>query len=213
MATNTPKMKTIAQFQTAMNQFGVSNQNYYVVRFERPEILRFTDLQGRLVDWPNEMTDLYCDSVQVPSRQINTGDLKSFGALYKYPTGVSYSQLDMTFLSDRNHRLRNIFELWTTAIANDEKQHATYYDQTVSSRLTVFKYEKQKGTSVKTYNDRKTTENRLTAKWEMYNVFPFNIGTYELNNEATSLLKLNVSFYFEKYRQIYIPLSAGSDKT
>jgi hypothetical protein len=205
-------MKTIAQFHTALTQFGTSNQNYYAVRFERPDVLRFTDLQGRLVDWPNDMTDLYCDSVQIPSRQVNTGDIKQFGTLYRYPTGISYSQIDMTFLSDRNHRLRNVFELWTTAIANDEKNHATYYDQAVSRKLTVFKYEKQKGTTVRNYGDAIRAENRVTAQWEIYNVFPFNIGTYELNNEQSNLLKLNVSFYFEKYRQIYLPTSTSDDR-
>lgn len=199
---NVPRMKTIAQFQNALNQFGTSNNNYYTIRFERPDVLRFTDLQGRLVDWPNDMTDLYCDSVQIPSRQVNTGDIKQYGALYRYPTGVSYSQLDMNFLSDRNHRIRNVFELWTSAIANDERNHVTYYDQAVSRKLTIFKYEKQKGGNIRNYGEIRGVQNRLTAQWEVYNVFPFNVGTYELNNEASSLLKLNVSFYFEKYRQI-----------
>ena len=42
--------------------------------------------------------------------------------------------------------------------------------------------------------------NKITAMWELRNVFPYNIGSAQLNNNASSLMTIGVSFYFERYR-------------
>ena len=41
---------------------------------------------------------------------------------------------------------------------------------------------------------------QATAVYKSYGVFPKNIGTMTLNNEARSLLELNIQFQMERYR-------------
>lgn len=209
MPGNLPKMKTMSSFLSGLRSYGTSSSNLYTVRFEKPEVLNFRDIEsGKELSWPNDLTDLYCDSVQVPARQVNTGDIKALGNLYRYPTGVSYSQMDMSFLMDRKTSIRRIFEYWTLAIANDERNYVAYYDQAVSKKVTIVKYE---GYSEKHQNNKKVDnldqydqfvkENDAVSVWELYNVFPFNIGTIDLSSATKDVVKQNVSLYFERYRQ------------
>ena len=40
----------------------------------------------------------------------------------------------------------------------------------------------------------------LTGCWEMQNVYPYNIGTIQLNNEQNTIMRLQIGFYYERYR-------------
>ena len=42
--------------------------------------------------------------------------------------------------------------------------------------------------------------NQATAIYRCFGVFPKNIGTLTLNNEARSIMELSVSFQMERYR-------------
>jgi len=209
MPGNYPKMKNVSNFLSGLKSYGTSSSSLYTVRFEKPDVLKFQDIEtGVELGWPNDLTDLYCDSVQVPARQVNTGDIKALGSMYRYPTGVSYSQMDMTFLMDRKTSIRRLFEYWTLAIANDERNYATYYDQAVSKKVTIVKYEGYDDNyqNNKVINNRKqydtfVKQNDPVSVWELYNVFPFNLGTIDLNSGTKDLVKQNVSLYFERYRQ------------
>lgn len=209
MPSNIPKMKDVASFLTGLRSYGTSSTNLYAIKFEKPDVLDFRDIEsGAILDWPNDLTDLYCDSVQVPARQVNTGDIKSLGTMYRYPTGISYSQMDMTFLMDSKNSIRRIFEYWTLALANDERNYACYYDQAVSRKVTIAKYEGYQRETVGNVNissydlfKKHVKRNDPSTVYELYNVFPFNLGTIELNSGQKDLVKQNVSFYFERYRQ------------
>jgi hypothetical protein len=217
MPSNIPNMKNVSSFLSGLRSYGTASSNLYAIRFEKPDVLDFRDIEsGTVLDWPNDLTDLYCDSVQVPARQVNTGDIKSLGNLYRYPTGVSYSQMDMTFLMDAKNSIRRIFEYWTLAIANDERNYACYYDQAVSRKVTIYKYEgysrqTRGNVNVSSYQlfKQHVETNDATCVWELYNVFPFNLGTIDLNSGQKDLVKQNVSFYFERYRQFKTEFEIG----
>ena len=217
MPSNIPNMQNMSSFLTGLRSYGTASTSLYAVRFEKPDVLDFRDIESnRQLDWPNELTDLYCDSVQVPARQVNTGDIKALGTMYRYPTGISYSQMDMTFLMDAKNSIRRIFEYWTLALANDERNYACYYDQAVSRKVTIYKYE---GYSRATRGNVRTNSHELfkrhvetndpTSVYELYNVFPFNLGTIDLNSGAKDVVKQNVSFYFERFRHYKTDFEIG----
>ena len=41
---------------------------------------------------------------------------------------------------------------------------------------------------------------QLTACWELRNLYPYNIGSVQLNNSAAQTMTLNIGFYYERYR-------------
>ena len=42
--------------------------------------------------------------------------------------------------------------------------------------------------------------NKVTAAWELRNVYPYNIGSAQLNNNASALMNIGIAFYYERYR-------------
>ena len=42
--------------------------------------------------------------------------------------------------------------------------------------------------------------NKITACWELYNVYPYNIGSVQLDNSQAKTMDLNIQFYYERYR-------------
>ena len=42
--------------------------------------------------------------------------------------------------------------------------------------------------------------NRATGVWQMFGAFPYDMSALTFNNGQTDLVKLDISFYYERYR-------------
>lgn len=191
--------------------------NLYSIHFTTPT--RF----NQLPNWgfanqqrqTNLLLDYYCDTVNLPSKQVSTGQIVTQGASYKYPTGSAFSQINMTFKMPQNQYTRMIFERWISLMRNDADQYVDYYDDIVAPYVRIIKWERGGGNSVHQYNDngalsqqdpnaRVTPDNyrkyRVTSCWELREVFPYNIGSVQLNNMESRVMTLTVGFYYSRYR-------------
>lgn len=162
----------------------------------------------------------YATDVTIPSRQLTTGEAKQVGALYRYATGTSFSEISMQFILPRNMFTRMLFERWMNYTANDASQKVAFYDDYVCSHIDIFKYErggvnpvppqasygnlsKLQRTSVDAYYKTSPKWNRLSGVWTLKNAYPFNISNININAQPNGLLTMDVSFYFERYRFYY----------
>ena len=194
-----------------------SYTNLYSVHFATPPRL------SGLPNWGFENTardtglllDYYCDTVNLPSKQVSTGQIVTQGASYKYPTGTAFSQINMTFKMPQSQYTRMLFERWIAFMRNDADQYVDYYDDIVSPTVRILKWERGGGNSVHTLNsngalrqqDNNSTvtpdnyrKNRVTACWELREVFPYNIGSVQLNNMESRVMTITVGFYYSRYR-------------
>jgi len=181
----------------------------------------------------------YATDVTVPSRQLTTGDAKTVGAMYRYATGTTFSEISISFIVPRTMFTRMFFERWMNYTSNDSTQIVQYYDNYICSHLDIFKYERGGMTPVPTdwtsfssvlsptvkaaganqYSSTAVKFNRCSGVWCLKNVFPFNISSINLNAGPRALLQMEVSFYYERYRfytppnptsgDINIPVTAG----
>ncbi len=215
------RYNSLQDFQSFMRQEDnhPSYTNLYTIQFATPRIFA-TRLNGKFQLGNNEigrLLDFYCNSVSLPSKQITSGQVVNVGSGYKYATGSAFSQAQMNFLMPRSQRTRTVFERWMTLMANDANQMTEYYEDYVSPTVRIFKWERGGGNYASyddamkralAENDQKAALkmwqnarlNKITAMWEMRNVFPYNIGSAQLNNNASSLMSIGVSFYYERYR-------------
>jgi len=162
----------------------------------------------------------YATDVTVPSRQITTGEAKQVGAMYRYATGTSFSEISIQFILPRSMFTRMLFERWMNYTANDATQKVAFYDDYVCSHLDIFKYErggvnpvppnnsygnlsKLQRQEVDRYYKTSPKWNRLSGAWTLKNAYPFNISNINLNAQPNGLLTMDVSFYFERYRFYY----------
>ena len=193
--------------------------NLFSVRMSTPPMMRQGSgsmASGRMqvettdLDW---MLDYYANNVNLPSKQITTGQTPYVGAPFKYATNTAYSQINITFTMPRSQYTRNFFERWTTMMASDSEQYTRYYNDYVCPRMMIYKWERGGGDLVVTdpkmiralrksgtANFLLARKYQLTAAWELQNLYPYNIGSVQLDNNKAKAMTMTVGFYYERYR-------------
>ena len=196
-----------------------SYTNMYSVHFSTPSMM------GSHADWSFStgdnrlLLDYYADSVNLPSKQMTTGQIVTQGASYRYPTGSAFSQINIVFKMPSSCKTRALFERWMSFMRNDADQYVDYYDNITAPTVRIFKWERGGGSRITTFDPlahqvlkcgtgqplfNNPRRNRVVAMWELRNVFPFNVGSSQLNNMESRLTTMSVGFYFERYR-FYVP--------
>jgi len=197
--------------------------NLFSVRFGTPPMMRTPLVQSGpsrasnlQIDGTNDLDwllDYYADSVNLPSKQVTTSQTPYVGSPFKYATNTAYSQISINFRMPRSQYTRNFFERWTTMMASDSEQYTRYYDDYVCPRMYIYKWERGGGdiavSDPKLIRSIRESGNadvllarkyQLTAAWELQNLYPYNIGSVQLNNSNANTMTLSVGFYYERYR-------------
>ena len=177
---------------------------------ENPPSSRLDVNQNNDLNW---LLDYYADTVNLPSKQITTSQTPYVGSPFKYATNTAYSQISINFRMPRSQYSRNYFERWTTMMASDSEQYTRYYDDYVCPRMMVYKWERGGGglavsdpeliASIRESGNADillARKYQLTAAWELRNLYPYNIGSVQLNNSNSQTMTMSVGFYYERYR-------------
>ena len=199
--------------------------NLYSVRFMSPSMMRTYTPANFLgpvqtekfdigstndLDW---LLDYYADTVNLPSKQVTTSQTPYVGSPFKYATNTAYSQISINFRMPRSQYSRNFFERWTTMMASDSEQYTRYYNDYVCPKMMIYKWERGGGGLAVTDPELIASiresgsadmllarKYQLTAAWELRNLYPYNIGSIQLNNSNAQTMTLSVGFYYERYR-------------
>ena len=199
--------------------------NLYSVRFMSPSMMRtytpanflgpvqtekFDIGMSNDLEW---LLDYYADTVNLPSKQVTTSQTPYVGSPFKYATNTTYSQISIQFRMPRSQYSRNFFERWTTLMASDSEQYTRYYNDYVCPKMMIYKWERGGGglavTDPELIASIRESGNadillarkyQLTAAWELRNLYPYNIGSIQLNNSNAQTMTLSVGFYYERYR-------------
>ena len=199
--------------------------NLYSVRFMSPSMMRTYTPANFLgpvqtekfdigstndLDW---LLDYYADTVNLPSKQVTTSQTPYVGSPFKYATNTAYSQISINFRMPRSQYSRNFFERWTTLMASDSEQYTRYYNDYVCPKMMIYKWERGGGGLAVTDPELIASiresgsadmllarKYQLTAAWELRNLYPYNIGSIQLNNSNAQTMTLSVGFYYERYR-------------
>lgn len=149
-----------------------------------------------------EYMNYFADSVTVPGRRLTVGTVRDVGAMRRFATDTSFSEMQMSFLVTKDYWHRKFFERWMNYAASDSENRVAFYNEYIS-QIIIRKWElasnyvaqnKIKGT---TYSSRL---NAVTGAWTLFGAFPFDMSAIQLNNGPTDLIKLDISFYYERYR-------------
>ena len=195
--------------------------NLFSVHFASPRVLQNTDnIQGgskskNLISETGDLSKLlnfYCQSVNLPSKQVTTGAVTNVGSATKYATSAAYSQLNMTFIMPQSQYTRAYFERWVSRMVPDSNQYVDFFDNYVCPSIRVYKFERGNGEPVNNDPDMITAlresgtpvliakKYRITSIIDIRNAFPYNIGSVQLNNDASRAMTLTVGFLYERYR-------------
>ena len=101
-------------------------------------------VEGNDLDW---LLDYYADNVNLPSKQITTGQTPYVGSPFKYATNTAYSQLQYNLYYASFSIYENFFERWTSMMASDSEQYTRYYNEYCCPRMYIYKWERGGGKS------------------------------------------------------------------
>ena len=189
---------TIQRFLAQINQGeGFSRTNRFIVRINPPaRVINAAD-EFDMTPGNNDIesltmienVDMMCNSVVLPSRDINTANHLMYGPSREMPFAYAYSKsVEITVWADKFLRQRMFFENWQKKIMNIKTHHMNYYDNYIGSmdifQLGQFDIE-QKDRSFQVDNASVTYAVRL------HEVYPQTIGFVNYNsgteNEAVNL--------------------------
>lgn len=136
-----------------INQFGdagIAKANRYRVEFTLPGGIRtssyFTNTQseqGAIASQQSQLNgsgaiNIMCHTCTLPSRELQSFDIKQFGPPHRMPMTASYSPISFAFYSDGNLNTRKYFEIWQTAAHNISSNTFNFYNEYVSDiRITI----------------------------------------------------------------------------
>ena len=186
-----------------------ARSNLYGVEIAIPPVLAANDdnvrrNQRNHYDYVNALAD----DVTIPGRRITTGQVRSVGAMRRFATDTSFSEMSVSFLLPKDLYHRDMFEKWMNYTASDAENRVTFY----SEYTTTVRIKKWEVGSPIVYQGR-TNEgdlysqrlNRVTGVWDLYGAFPFDMSA--------------INFYYERYRfdtvadDVMPHTNASSDKT
>lgn len=196
-----------------------ATNNRFSVSFATPKVFRRSlGLSSRLGLDTRENADLlnlYAQNVNLPSKQVTTGQVTNIGSTVNYATSSTFSQISINFLMPRNHKTRMIFERWISLMSSDANQYTDYYDNYVCPNLYIYKWERGGGPEFQIPADwqrilrdkgidpaktLKFKDDKLVGIYDIRNVFPQNIGSMTLVNDQANTLSFDVQFLYERYR-------------
>lgn len=191
---------SINDLQSAIrNHGGLALQNRYQVIFTPPKMslinlnpstILNSLVSGNSLSLKNFINDprdisIFCDSVNIPGRQISTGDYQTHRETRKYITGVIDEDVTMEFMLTQDFFMRNMFDDWQQSCFDTDNYQVSYKNDFVTD-VTIQQLDKD--------------NNRPLYGVKLLNAFPTSIGgmTYGNANESTPQ-KMSITFAYDRY--------------
>ena len=183
-----------------------SKSNLFEVRVQIPQSVMMKEstfgTERNTLEHVDAM-NYFASSVTVPGRRVTTSEVRDIGVSRKYATNTAFGDLQVEFLVTKDQYHRDFFETWMQSTASDSENRVGLYEE-YTSNISVIKWE---NASNVVYRDPTPllgggTQrlNRSSAVWQMYGAFPYDMSEMSFDNGPTGLVKLNVNFFFERYR-------------
>ena len=139
---------------------------------------------------------MMCNSVTMPSRDVNTAASQQYGPQRRMPYAYSFSgELNMSFYGDKFLRQRMFFENWQKKIFDINTHDMNFYDDYVGTMDIM-----QLG-SFNSENDR----DRVTYAVRLYEVYPQTIGSYDMSyGAANEVVNVPITLNFRHWRNLTI---------
>ena len=187
----------------ATGAFEPARSNMYTVMISIPPFLVYDLNEFGGADSYYTAIDFFADQVTVPSRNMMSGEVTNFGSMRRYATQQTPTDLNIQFIITKNQWHRNFFERWMNGISRDTENRSMFYDK-YTSDILINKYQPGSNLVTRFVDGNKRVgqirDNKITAQWRAVGCFPYNVSTIQMSNEHTSLLKLDVQFYLERFR-------------
>ena len=183
-------------------KFGsLSLNNQYQVHFAglNGEVIQFLRVDKRIdnvQDFISRETGILCSDASLPASAYATAEVKDnfMGVPQQFAHTRIYTDTDFSFYIDEDYTLLKIFEGWMEYISSGATQvnsanrafyrRMRYPDSYKCNTMYISKFEKNY---------------RTALRYQFVNVFPKSMGSVPVSYKSADLLKVTVSFNFDRY--------------
>ena len=210
MGATTPKVRSIDTLKNAIMQPALTS--YYEVYIKPPEgaqkFIKFS-VEKDMVD----LLMISCSDASLPGSTLSTHELNNdfTGVTQRHAYRRLYDdRIDFSFYVNRTYDQIRYFESWMRYIVNEQTSfvntnqdfRVTYPKYYKSSSIYITKFEKDLGKVTKVNKssfENKSINDTRRMYYKFINAFPINISSMPVSYESSQLLKVTVSFSYDRY--------------
>ena len=184
-------------------KFGsLSLNNQYQVHFaglngEVIQFLRFDKRIDNVQDFISRETGILCNDASLPASAFATGEVKDnfMGIPQEFVHSRLYTDIDFTFYVDEDYTVLNIFEGWMDYISSGAEREVADFQKPFYRRM---KYPDTYKCDTMFISKFEKNAKRI-LRYQFINAFPKSITPIPVQYGSADLLKVNVSFNYDRY--------------
>jgi hypothetical protein len=165
-----------------------SSLNDFISKVKTEGLLTGTHYYVIFGDQFGKEVSLMCDGVNLPGLNNATTDIRLFGENREVPYIPMYANLDLSFISDREMKVKQYFEQWSNAVVNKTTRAVGYYSD-YTKQLDIIVTDK---------------EGKAVYCARVYEAYPKNIQDIRFGFDNKDIIRVNVSLAFKYWTQIPI---------
>jgi len=197
--------ESLARSITMSNAKGLigalAQDNHYVVTFSSltPQVetylKRYTGISN-IKDFLSRKAGILCSDAVLPTTGYATAEVKDnfMGVPQQFAHTRIYTDIDFSFYIDEDYTLLKIFEGWMEYISSGATQvnsgnrafyrRMRYPDNYKCNTLFISKFERNY---------------KRSLRYQFVNAFPKSMGSVPVSYKSADLLKVTISFNFDRY--------------
>ena len=180
----------------------LAQTNHFLVTFStltpsvESYLARYTKIRN-VKEFLSRRAGILCSDASLPTSTLATAEVKDnfMGIPQQYAHTRFYTDIDSSFYIDEDYTLLKIFEGWMEYISSGSNSFARQDDQAYYRRM-------QYPDSYKCNNmfiNKFEKNYKKTLRYRFVNVFPKAINPVPVSYGAADILKVSVSFNFDRY--------------
>jgi hypothetical protein len=186
----------IREILTTISKNGVMQTNKFDVRVTPPKILQNLNINEKDTGSIYNTLNFRADSAKLPGVLIQTSDINRYGIgpTQKMPTNAQFTDINLTFIADKNGDIYRFFYVWLNAIFDFGGIRST-------SSLPTYKV---------AYKDYYTSEilqvsiydnyGKIKQVVSLYKAYPVSFNEVPLDwGSQDQLMKFNIAFTFRDW--------------
>lgn len=181
--------RTLRQFIGTVKQ-GLARTSHFNVSFPRPKCVDPNLFNDQVI----QHVHLFCEQTQLPSLNISTTPIRTWGETREMPYDRMFDPVNLTFYVDKEMKVKLFFDQWISSIQDFQTRHITYYDDyTVQMDIQVFDVAENSRYQV-----------------SLMEAYPKTISAIEMNYGGKDVMRVQVTMAYRYWYTNEMTLVAGA---
>ena len=193
-----------------ITEIGRSAQtSHYLVNFDglSENLMKYLNSKGVDKDFIHRKSGLRCSGASLPGSSLATASIEGNfqGVQEKMAHSRIYTQLDLEFYVDRDYKMIRFFDCWIDYIAGDASTEGTAITNIPSKKDLNYYYRVKFPEGDSGYKCNRTnivkfeSDSGSEMKYTFFGMFPVNMSSVPIQYGNSDVLRMNVTFSYERY--------------